>query len=103
MPCIQIPLKRLVRVPVPGHPRDQRREVGSRREPRDELLDLRLAGMTRGGQELLDVVVPEVRGQHHHAGHVHAPVGDRLEDHRKPPRDPGGADPLERDLLGEVQ
>lgn len=68
--------------------------VRSRRPLSQEELDLSLAAVARGREELVDVVVGEVRRQQEQRGKVQSPVGDTREDRGEPVGDTGGADRL---------
>jgi hypothetical protein len=82
---------------------DRGRQIGSRREARDEDLEIGLAAVRGGGHDLVDVLLREVRAQHHDARDMEAAVGDRLEQLRKPAREASGADALEGHFAVEVQ
>ncbi|HUQ03138.1 MAG TPA: hypothetical protein VM261_11635 [Kofleriaceae bacterium] len=82
---------------------DRVRHVGPRGQPSGDELDVALAPVCRLRDEPVDVLVGEMRREHGNAAHVQPPVGDRVEQLRKPPRRARCANPLVRAVIAHAQ
>jgi hypothetical protein len=94
-------------VGIARHGRRQRLDPGGEVRPREPLrqqvLDLGLAPVGRGGQELLGVLRGEMGRQQDHRAQVQAPLRHGRQDGREPPGGARRVDALEGPLLGEPQ
>ncbi len=80
-----------------------RRDVEPRKTLGQQLLDLRLSPVRRGGDQVGPVFRGEVRREQHHRGQAQAAVRERVENSRAMPCRTGGLDALGRRVLGQVQ
>jgi len=79
------------------------RQVGLREPRGQKLLDLGLALVSGGGQQLLSALGRQVRSQHYDRAQVQAAIRHGREQGGEPPCRPGCVNALEGGFLGEPQ